>query len=72
MRDSTTDSGGLMENSGGLSEELSEGLRGTHGELRELRGLIPLILENSGIGTQEAPPLGFVFLLNSGNSNVHL
>ena len=41
-----------MENSGGLNEELSEGLRntlrGTHRELRELRGLRPLILENSG------------------------
>ena len=35
------DSGELMENSG----RLSEGLTGTHGELRELR---PLILENSG------------------------
>ena len=43
-RDSARDSGELR----GLSEGLSEGLRGTQGGTQELRGLRPLILENSG------------------------
>ena len=50
-------SGELMENSGELSEVLNEGLRGTHGELRNSGNSDYPSWRTQG-GTQEAPPLG--------------